>query len=299
MPHHRVRREQYSALVQTLHRNAPKIAVFSIHRVLEWSATLPYEEFEVFYSVGEEVNAEGNIHIVADFELYTVSDLVELLERIHNSSQLILMIHSAMARYAASRLFIQSQIVTYFPTFTLAPPVSASQKPPTAVKADLLQKVQKGLRLITDDDIFLREVNASISVPGHHKFVTPEGSYRKGQPVLFEPAGRRTWDSFIGLIVSTTDSGLTIEVEGCVRQLSNEFVRASRTSLAYALEVTQAARVGLKRGLLVTQSYHEVGSYLRDLGIEIIDHYSLDEVREDSRPPTGQWGMPAVEGGGK
>jgi len=88
-------------------------------------------------------------------------------------------------------------------------------------------------------------------------------------------------------------------VEGCVRHLSNEFVRASRTSLAYALEVTQAARVGLKRGLLVTQSYHEVGSYLRDLGIEIVDHYSLDEVREESRPPTGQWVMPAIEGGGK
>jgi len=155
------------------------------------------------------------------------------------------------------------------------------------------------LRLITDDETFLREVNASISVPGHHKLVTPEGSYRKGQPVLFEPAGRRTWDSFIGVIVSTTDSGLTIEVEGCVRHLSNEFVRASRTSLAYALEVTQAARVGLKRGLLVTQSYHEVGSYLRDLGIEIVDHYSLDEVREESRPPTGQWVMPAIEGGGK
>ena len=57
--------------------------------------------------------------------------------------------------------------------------------------------------------------------------------------------------------------------------------------------------MGLKRGLLVTQRYHEVGEYLRDLGIEIVDHYSLGEAREESRSPTGQWVMPAVEGGGK
>ncbi len=291
--------EQYSALIQTLHRDAPKIALFSRHKVLRWSTTLPYEELEVFHSVSEEPSAEGNIHIVADFELYTVSDLVGLLERIRHSSQLILMIHSAMARYVASRLFIHSQVVTYFATFNLAPPVAVSRKPPTVVKADILQRMRNGLRIITDDDTFLREINALISVSGHPKLVTPEGSYRKGQPVLFEPPGRRTWDSFIGVILSTTDSGLTIEVEGCVRQLSNEFVRASRTSLAYALEVTQAARVGLRRGLLVTQRYHEVGSYLRDLGIEIVDHYSLDEAREESRPPTGQWVMPAVEGEGK
>lgn len=291
--------EQYSALIQTLHRNAPKIAVFTMRRVERWSAALPYEEIEVFHKIGNDASAEGNIHIVADFELYTVSDLVGLLERIRNSSQLILLIHSAMARYATSSLFIHSQLVTYFPTFTLTSPVTVSHTPPTAVKADLLKRVRNGLRLITDDDTFLREVNASISVPGHHKLVTPEGCYRKGQPVLFEPAGRRTWDSFIGVIVSTTDSGIVIEVEGCVRQLSNEFVRASRTSLAYALEVTQAARVGLKRGLLVTQRYHEVGDYLRESGIEIVDHYSLDEAREESRSPTGQWVMPAVEGGGK
>lgn len=44
------------------------------------------------------------------------------------------------------------------------------------------------------------------------------------------------------------------------------------------------------------QSY---AGYLRDLGIEIVDHYALDEVREEPRAPTGQWVMPTVEGEGK
>ncbi|HEN8709710.1 TPA: hypothetical protein U8203_000528 [Pseudomonas putida] len=289
--------EQYSALVQTLHRRAPRISLYSKYHTARWVAALPYEEITVFYD--DITNDEGEIHIIGDFELYSVSDFVNFLQGIKKSSQLILMMHANITRYVTSRLFIHSQISTYFPTFALPSPATLTKELPMLTSADLLKQAGDGLVIITDDENLLKELNASIPVPGQTKMVTPTGTFNRLQPVLFEPDGVRTWDSFIGVIRSTSDSGLMVEVEGCVRHLTNEFVGACITSLAYAIEVTQAVRVGLKRGLLVTQRYHEVVDYLKDSGVDVIDHFMLDEARPAPRLPTGQWVMPTVEGESK
>ncbi len=209
------------------------------------------------------------------------------------------MMHSNITRYVTNRLFIHSQISTYFPVFALPSPATLTKELPMRTSADLLKQAGDGLVIITDDETLLKELNASISVPGQTKMVTPAGTFKRLQSVLFEPDGVRTWDSFIGVIRSTSDYGLMVEVEGCVRHLTNEFVGACITSLAYAIEVTQAVRAGLKRGLLVTQRYHEVADYLKDSGVDVIDHFMLYEARSAPRSPTGQWVMPTVEGESK
>lgn len=123
------------------------------------------------------------------------------------------MMHYKITRNVTNRLFIHSEIATYFRTFT----------PPTLTLADLLKQERDGLVIITDDETLMKKVNAGISVPGQTKMMTPTGTYRRRQPVLFEPDGVRTWDSFIGVILSTSDNGLMVEVDGCVRRLTNGY----------------------------------------------------------------------------
>ena len=81
-------------------------------------------------------------------------------------------------------------------------------------------------------------------------------------------------------------------------QFTNDFVRSCKTSAAYAIDVAQAAKIGLSRGVLVTIRDHEVEKYLRDVGVEILQHYSLPDSSVPANSPTGQRITPSVEGYG-
>ena len=290
--------EQYSGLIQTLHWSPPEIITYSERVIPALTQRLPYEQITAFYRASSLQGKTGRCFIVVDFELFTPSDLVVLFERLISDDQLILVNHYAMASYAHSRLFHTRQLQNYFPTVALNHEREAFKMPSAASRAQIQEAVGQGHTIISDDFDIIEQINSSQKASGPPKLVTPDGTYHKHQPVLFEPAGPRGFDSFIGVIISTTDKGLMVSAKGVVMQFTNDFVRSCKTSAAYAIDVAQAAKIGLSRGVLVTIRDHEVEKYLRDVGVEILQHYSLPDSSVPANSPTGQRITPSVEGHG-
>ena len=288
--------EEYSALVQTLHWNPPQIAAYSEQRAHILTKWLPYEEIVPFYQTAPHRARTGQSRIVIDFDRFTLSDLIVLLEQVGNEDQLILISHHASEPCALRRRFHLRQLRSYFHTVALDRSVRAPEFPPAASDAEIDEAIGHGHTIISDDIDVVQQINSRRKAAGTLKLVTTDGGYSKHQPVLFQPRGARRFDSFIGVIISTSDKGLVVNVAGVVRQLTNEFVSGCQTSKAYAIDIFDAVRIGINRGVLLTRHDHGVAEYLRDSGTEIVRHCALLAPSSSAKIPSGQRITPLVEG---
>jgi len=288
--------EQYSALVQTVHWNPPQIAAYSEQRACALVKWLPYEEIVPFYQTVPHRSHTGQSRIVIDFDRFTLSDLVALLEQVGKEDQLILISHQAAEPCALSRRFHLGQLRRYFHTVALDRSPRAPEFPPAASSAEIDEAIGHGHTIISDDIDVVQQINSCRKAAGPLKLVTPDGGYSKHQPVLFQPRGARRFDSFIGVIISTSDKGLMVNVAGVVRQLTNEFVSGCQTSKAYAIDIFDAVRIGINRGVLLTRHDHGLAEYLRDSGTDIVRHYALPAPSSNAKIPSGQRITPLVEG---
>ncbi|MGE8067118.1 hypothetical protein [Pseudomonas sp. NPDC089569] len=288
--------EQYSALVQTLHWSPPQIVVYSEHRTLALAKWLPYEEILPFYQVSSHRAESGQSRIVIDFDQFSLSDLVVFLEQVEKEDQLILVSHHAAEPCALTREFHLRDLYAYFHNVALNRSLQPPTFPKAASHAELDEAIDQGHTIISDDLDLVQQINSRHKAAGTLKLVTPEGGYSKHQPVLFRPRGARRFDSFIGVVISTSDKGLMVNAAGVVRQLTNEFVSECQTSKAYAIDVFDAVRIGIKRGVLLTCHDHGLAEYLRDSGTEIVRHYALPAPSHNAKIPSGQRITPLVEG---
>lgn len=288
--------EQYSALIQTLHWNPPQILAYSQRRASSLAKWLPYEEIAPFYETSRDQTQSGQSRIVIDFDQFTLSDMVVLLEGVGKDDQLILVSNHAALPLALSREFYLQHLRNYFHTVELSRRISPPEYAKVARPTDINDAIENGYTVISDDLYVIQQVNSRPKASGALKLVTVDGCYSKNEPILFQPIGPRQFDSFIGTVMSTSDKGLTVNVAGVVRLLSDDFVTECRTSRAYGIDIFDAARVGLNRGVLLTSDYHGVSEYLRELGTEIARHYSLPQRPDNVPSPSGQRITPLVEG---
>lgn len=288
--------EQYSAFVQTLHWEPPQIITYAAKNIPALSRLLPYEEIGSFYSSSVPSGQTSRSQIVIDFDLFTVSDLVVLLDQVGRDDQVILISHSDIESYIHSREFHFAQLQGYFQHLMIGSSAATLKHLPAAKNAFIDEAIIQGRTIISDDIDTIERINDRPKSGGPPKLVTAHGSYYKNEPVLFHPRGARHFDSFIGTIISTSDKGVMVNVAGAVMLLTNEFVDRCRTSTAYAIDVCDAARIGLNQGVLFTSRHHSVVTYLEDSGTEILEHYCLPSPSGNAVSPTGQRVVPVVEG---
>lgn len=288
--------EQYSALVQTLHWEPPQIVTYAAKGIPALSRLLPYEEIGPFYTSSAPGGQTSRSQIVIDFDLFTASDLVVLLDQVGKDDQVILICHSDIESYIHSREFHLAQLRGYFQHLMIGSSAATLKHPPAASNSFMNEAITQGHTIISDDIDTIERINGRPKSAGPPKLVTADGSYYKNEPVLFDPRGARHFDSFIGTIISTSDKGVMVNVAGAVMLLTNEIVDRCRTSTAYAIDVCDAARIGLSRGVLLTSDHHSVVTYLQESGTEILEHCCLPGPSRNAASPSGQRIVPVVEG---